>query len=97
MAIVQYYVDAEPVNMETELCEITDDEKYTLDNGRHDKDLLDNLEWCASDCAEDYHNHHDGWESSWPVCLIIWIDGACKGKFSVEREYEPVFSVSEVE
>lgn len=64
MAIVQYYVDAESVNMETELYEIADDEKYTLDNRRYEKDSNDiDLEWCASDCAEDYCNNHNEWES----------------------------------
>ncbi|WP_265524786.1 hypothetical protein [Providencia rustigianii] len=98
MAIVQYYVDAESVNMETELCEITDDEKYTLDNNSYEKDSSGvDLECCISECAEDYHNHHGGWEVPWPVCFIVWIDNVCKGKFSVECEFNPVFSAKKVE
>jgi len=57
----------------------------------------DDADYVAQDCAENYHNQHDGWESSWPVEMTIWReDGTLLGRFSVELEHEPSFSAREV-
>ncbi len=48
------------------------------------------LHW-ARECAENYHNAHDGWEASWPVDIALYLDGILIGLFEVEREAEPVF------
>ena len=94
MAIVQYYTHADLVD-EAEYSQIDDDDKYTLSEPEieysHDDTGFD-LRTCAQECAGDYHNHHDGWEDGWPIYFILWIDGVCKGKFFVEREYEPAFT-----
>ncbi|HEJ9486047.1 TPA: hypothetical protein SMM93_001437 [Proteus mirabilis] len=98
MSVVQYYVDAESVNMETELCEITDDEKYTLEDAIYDKDADElSINVLVNECASDYHSEHDGNEYSWPVFFIIWVDSECKGQFIVNRELDPVFSAKKVD
>ncbi|MBF0675557.1 hypothetical protein [Pseudomonas sp.] len=52
-------------------------------------------EWIAEEAAADYHSEHDGWEARWPLKLMLWLpDGTEIGAFTVEREYEPVFSAS---
>jgi hypothetical protein len=50
------------------------------------------FEIMAEHCAEDYHNNHDGWESSWPLEFRIWEDGVLVARISVERESRPHFS-----
>ncbi len=53
-------------------------------------------EWLAEDCAKNYHQHHDGWESSWPITIIVYrLDGTKLGTFDVDRDVEPVFSAWE--
>lgn len=49
------------------------------------------FEYVAQDAAEDYHNNHDGWESSWPVDITLFHDGKEIGKFSVDMETVPAF------
>lgn len=51
----------------------------------------------ASECAEDFHTHHDGWDCSWPIeFVILREDGSEVGRYTVERESEPVFYAYEV-
>lgn len=47
----------------------------------------------AIDAAEDYHSHHDGWESVWPLEFVIYDaeDGDPIARFEVERETVPTF------
>ena len=48
----------------------------------------------AQDCAEDAHNNHDGWDSSWPLTIAVYeipYPEGLKGKFEVDREAQPVF------
>lgn len=48
--------------------------------------------YTAQDLAQDYHNEHDGWESSWPLTFVLLDDdGTKKARYSIEREVEPVF------
>lgn len=50
------------------------------------------LDWLAEECAEDYHSHHDGWESSWPLDFFIFdLEGKLLGTVEVERETVPNF------
>jgi len=37
----------------------------------HDTEFMD---WVVEDCANDYHSHHDGWGSSWPITFRIWTE-----------------------
>lgn len=54
-------------------------------------------DWIAEQAAEDYHSHHDGWESSWPITLVISNrDGSIIGEYTVDREAVPRFSAREV-
>jgi hypothetical protein len=56
----------------------------------------DDLEYVATDAAEDYHSNHDGWESHWPADFYIFDqDLKLLAVFSVEREEEPVFYANE--
>lgn len=50
-------------------------------------------EMMANQCAQDYFDNHDGWESSWPLDLFLYEteDGPSVAKLSVEMEAEPVF------
>lgn len=55
-------------------------------------DISDDLEWIAQECAEDFHNEHDGWESRWPRNFTLLDDSGNElGTFKVDREYEPSF------
>ena len=55
----------------------------------------DEVEYVAQDAAEEYHNDHDGWESSWPCDFTIWNEsGKNLGTFTVEREFDPTFSAN---
>ena len=50
------------------------------------------LEFIACDAAEDYHYHHDGWESTWPINIRIMDScGHLLGTFDVDRETMPFF------
>lgn len=93
MAIVQYYTHADLVD-ESEYSQIDDGDKFTLsgDTSEYIHDELVNF--CVQECASEYHDHHDGWEDEWPIYFILWINGACKGKFRVELEHEPVFTAT---
>ena len=58
----------------------------------------ENGEFLAQDAAEDYHSNHDGWESSWPIELILLdSEGVLIGKYIVDRDVAPVFSAREVQ
>lgn len=50
----------------------------------------------CEEAADNFHDHHDGWESSWLIVFEIFLDGASMGKCEVEREYEPAFVASEI-
>jgi len=47
----------------------------------------------AVECASDYHDDHDGWESSWPIVLMLFEteDGPEVCRFSVDLEARPHF------
>jgi hypothetical protein len=52
------------------------------------------LRHVAQDAANDYYQKHDGWEAIWPCGFYIFdTEGNLLGVFTVEREYDPVFSV----
>lgn len=55
-----------------------------------------NGEWLAEAAAENYHNKHDGWDSSWPITLTIQReDGTIIGVYDIDREIIPQFSAQE--
>ena len=52
----------------------------------------------AQECGEDYHDEHDGWESSWPIKVYLYDgDGEPKGVFEVFMESQPHFYASEAD
>lgn len=54
------------------------------------------LEDVAAECGEDYHDNHDGWESSWPLTVYLYDgDGSPKGAFEVFREDRYAFYASQ--
>lgn len=48
----------------------------------------------AEQCAEDWHNNHDGFEARWPRVFALYKDkvGPPFAKFSVDRETVPQFN-----
>lgn len=58
------------------------------------------LEWLIQDMAEDFMDHHDGWEtfktSGTDSVFAVWSlsEAGFIGLFNVTVEYEPRFSVS---
>lgn len=58
-------------------------------------DLDDGLDYIAEECAQDYHQNHDGWEAHWPVTFVMWdAQGKELGTCEVYRESEPVFQAA---
>jgi len=56
-------------------------------------------EMLAQTAAKDYHRNHDGWESSWPVDMVIYAfsdaeDGKELWRGEVDREAVPSFRAS---
>ena len=49
-------------------------------------------DWAAEMCAADFHDHHDGWECSWPLEIELVDEGRT---FLVEAEEHILFSASE--
>lgn len=76
----------------------TDDEKAT----RHELTILpdydlDDDTWndsIAEQCAEDWHNNHDGFEAAWPRVFALYRDkkGPAFARFEVELETVPQFN-----
>lgn len=73
--------------------------RYKLDKN-HNYDATDDdidFELCIEECADDYFDNHDGWESKWPCLFMLWIDNQYLGMFEVELEHQPTFSANKVE
>ncbi len=52
----------------------------------------------ADDCAEDWHNNHDGWEvKSWPLWFRVQLDDGPWYRCKVDREISPYFTCYESE
>lgn len=49
------------------------------------------LESLAQDAGLDYFENHDGWESSWPMEIELFVDEKSVGTFLVEMEQVPRF------
>lgn len=47
--------------------------------------------WLAQEAASDYHHNHDGWEATWPLDFVLLHEDKVIGRFTVERDHEPVF------
>ena len=51
--------------------------------------------YVAEECAQDYHDNHDGWElQSWPYTFSLrgTEDGPVHVRFAVDREAVPSFT-----
>lgn len=51
----------------------------------------------AQECANNYHNCHDGWENDWPLIIRLFVDNEIIGDFIVEMEHIPSFSAKKLE
>ncbi len=56
--------------------------------GKYDHEFI---ELFAEQCAENYWDNHDGYQSNWPLVFEIFLDGESKGKFDVDMESIPQF------
>ncbi len=56
-------------------------------------------DYLAEECAENYHNEHDGWESEWPLTFVLYEteNGPERARMSVDRESVPSFTATKVE
>jgi hypothetical protein len=55
------------------------------------------LESLAQEAAEDFHRNHDGWDHhNWPVEIDLYDGDKHIGRFSIDRDVAPVFSVREI-
>jgi hypothetical protein len=47
----------------------------------------------ACEAAANFHDEHDGWESTWPLLLELYaMDGGSLGRYQVQREMLPTFN-----
>ncbi|HEM6651489.1 hypothetical protein [Acinetobacter pittii] len=81
---------------------------YTLprecSKSRYELNLNDKQAWLESDldfvsnqCAQDYWDNHDGWESTWPLEISIFETETAEAPIAtyiVDMEMEPSFSSS---
>ena len=84
MSVIQYVVSDEGTFPE---------DAYFLDP-RHIDEFTPEWEFesLSQDAGLDYFDNHDGWESSWPMDIELFIDGLSVGTFTVEMEQVPRFS-----
>ncbi|QGA11019.1 hypothetical protein GFH30_06270 [Acinetobacter wanghuae] len=60
---------------------------------------LDIMDCFATDCAQDYWDDHDGWESDWPLEFHLYESEDAAEPFfkaTISMEMSPDFSASEV-
>ena len=48
----------------------------------------------ATEAAEDFYYHHDGWECEWPMEIEIIVEGKSYGVIEVELDNCPTFTVA---
>ena len=54
-------------------------------------------DYILQDCAEDFWNNHDGWESTWPLSFSVFSkSGELLFSGEVSMEMEPQFSCGEI-
>lgn len=51
----------------------------------------DDPEFVAEECAQDYHDNHNGSDASWPLELLITLTDGRQVLCEVERETRPEF------
>lgn len=68
-------------------------DSYNFEHDMEPNDLW--LDSIVVDCAQDYHDNHDGWDSRWPLIIYLFtFNGDFLGKFKVEKESQPCFYAS---
>ena len=60
---------------------------------------FDDPDYLAEECAEHYHNNHDGWEATFPLTFAMYEteDGPERARMIVDREDVPSFTATKVE
>jgi len=77
--------------------------EFDIDQARKFTSYWDNsldyhATWIAADAAENYHDFHDGWDSSWPQKFMLYDkDKMLLGVFEIDREAHPEFVATKVE
>ena len=71
-----------------------DPEQFFLCRANHPEGW--DLGYIAEECAEEYYDHMDGWESSWPLTFILRDEADTKelGRFKVDLESVASFSAT---
>lgn len=54
------------------------------------------ISYIAEDAAEHFQARYAEYDMKWPIEFTIFIDGEEAGTYSVERDFEPSFSATEV-
>lgn len=58
------------------------------------REMRDNCElhdrFTASRAAEEFHNHHDGWEANWPLTFVL-VNETGTSRWVVDRVSVPEF------
>ncbi|WP_099143351.1 hypothetical protein [Xenorhabdus kozodoii] len=76
----------------TDVNDLTDpSDRYELENPVWDGSYP---RYLAGECAYDYYNNHDGYEDNWPIEITVFNNGESIGTFSIELEFDPVFSAT---
>lgn len=80
--------------------------KYYYAVLEHDPDLKEregpietflDLEFSATECAENFFNHRNGWEATWPLTFVLFdVVDVELGRFYVEIEVTPDFRARRV-
>lgn len=72
---------------------------YWFETAMVDPVKNDCLELVAEEAAENYHDHHDGFASSWPLTFSLHEteDGPELCRYIVELEMSPTFNAALVE
>lgn len=96
MSLVQYYVTDTKETTPDEITEnaryeFESDDEYCIEDGD-----LSGFRFLVEECANQYHDDHDGWESDWPCFFMLWIDGEYLGMFETELQYAPTFTAEKV-
>ena len=52
---------------------------------------IDDVELWIQEIGEHIHNHRDGWESSWPLTVIVIDDAGASFRINIDRQSVPAF------
>lgn len=53
--------------------------------------------YVAEECAQHFHDNHDGWETVWPIEFLVTLTDGRQVLCYVERDVRPEFTASVIE